>query len=133
MTDASRLSVFTTNIFHRTASTHNSTIDAGVRILIEHAFGPYRELRDARIIRCEKYELAWTETKATGPDWFPHSQRLRLVEDDDGNCVIYNRIDGAFRWPGARWWLIWWYRWILAVILDAENRKIGRLSVGHSK
>jgi len=130
MVDANRLEVFEVNVFHARAELEAPELPVGARVRIEHRLLLARELREARITRLAPFELAWSETKLGGADWFPHAQRLVLTPRGAGRCLLENTLNGAFRLRGARWWLIPWYRRVLARILDAENRRIARATEG---
>lgn len=47
-----------------------------------------------------------------------------LTPVGDDRCTLRNTLRGTFRLPGARWWLASWYRHVLTLVLDLENRRI---------
>ena len=134
ISDPSHAGVFELNLFHASAQACGSTRAPGERIVIEHRFGPWRELREARITAWTRPAIAWAETTSEGRDWFPHAQRLELRTLSEGRCELVNRLVGTFRLRGATWWLVPWYRHVLGLLLDQENRRLERavLSVGRS-
>ena len=124
LTSAPGWPLFTVNLFHVSAACDDAGLRLGSRIQIVHRLGPAREWRVARVTHLEPFVIAWSELKAEGRDWFPHSQRFALESDGPGRCTLHNGLRGTFHLAGASWWLLPWYRYVLPWILDAENRKI---------
>jgi len=126
MCDTKHLELFLGNVFHWSAACNADTLEVGTEILIDHALLWRREARIARITELEPFTIAWTEIKATGEDWFPHFQRFEVTAIADDRCRVHNTLKGRFRLPGARWWLVPWYRHVLPLVLHAENRRLAR-------
>lgn len=124
--DGRELGVFQVNVFHARAESDGGPLAVGSRVRIEHRLGLARELREARVTALAPWEIAWSETRVGGSDWFPHAQRLVLVPLGPGACRLTNTLRGTFRLPGAGWWLVPWYRHVLPAVLDLENRRIAR-------
>ena len=124
--DPKGLALFRANIFHVDAESDARELRVGSQVRITHALGLRREMRIARIATLRRFEIAWSEVREEGRDWFPHHQRLVLSTAPDGACVLTNTLHGTFRLPGARWWLVSWYRFVLPLVLAAENRRIAR-------
>lgn len=126
MCDAQRLPLFRLNVFHADARCDDDSLGVGSRVEIVHRLGLARETRIARITTLQPFEIAWSELKSEGDDWFPHSQRFILRPDAAGGCEVVNTLRGKFHVAGARWWLLPPYRLLAPSILDAENRGIAR-------
>lgn len=126
------LPLFTVNVFHRAAAGREpGPLAVGRRIDVEHRFFGRREARVARIARLAAFadgggEIGWGETKTDGEDWFPHGQHIEVHPLGSARSRLVNRLRGSFRLPGARIWLVPWYRHVLPLILDAENAQIAR-------
>ena len=129
MCDARTLTLFHLNVFHAHAECDEAELAPGVRVRIDHKLGWKRERRVARISKLEPFEIAWAEVKEEGEDWFPHFQRFTLTPDGP-ECRLRNALRGTFRLPGARWWLVPWYRHVLPRVLDHENRAIAAATGG---
>jgi len=126
MCEPARLELFRVNPFHAEAACGDAELRVGSRVRMEQRLGPWREPRIARVATLRRYELAWSEVRADAEDWFPHSQRFTLEPRDGSACVLTNRLRGSFHLPGAGWWLMPWYRHVLPLVLDVENRRIAR-------
>lgn len=113
MRDARGLGLFRVNVFHARAETIAPELGVGARVQILHRLGFASELREARLTALAPFEIAWAETKIGGADWFPHAQRFILDPLDPQRCRVENTLEGTFRLPGARWWLLPWYRHVL--------------------
>jgi len=130
------LPLFTVNVFHHAAVLGApGPLAVGSRVEVEHRFCGRREARVARIARLAAHadgggEIGWGEVKAAGDDWFPHGQHLEVRALDGGRSLLLNRLRGSFRLPGARWWLVPWYRHVLPLVLDAENAEVARAVEG---
>jgi len=124
MCDPSSLDLFRVNVFHVDAEFDGEELQVGSQVRVEHNLGIRREMRIARISTLRPFEIAWGEIKAEGKDWFPHYQKLVLTARGEGSCEIHNTLRGTFNLPGAKWWLLSWYRYFLPLVLDSENRKI---------
>ena len=124
MCDAERLALFGVNLFHAEASCNDRELRVGSQVHVEHHLGIRRELRIARISTLRPFEIAWSEVKAEGRDWFPHHQKLVLTPRGKKSCELKNTLRGSFNLRGARWWLVSWYRHVLPFVLDMENRSI---------
>ncbi len=124
MCEPKSLDLFQVNPFHASAEGTDPELRIGSRVRVLHAFGVHREMRIARISILRPFEIAWSEVKADAKDWFPHNQRYHVSAQGDGTCILTNRLRGTFFLPGAKWWLVSWYRFVLPLVLDWENRRI---------
>ncbi|KAA3605523.1 MAG: hypothetical protein DWQ01_19590 [Planctomycetota bacterium] len=126
MCDPESLALFHINPFHLRAQKEHGRLQPGSQVQILHTLGFHREMRIATITKLHSYEIAWTEIKEGGKDWFPHHQKFCLRALNDRRCRLENHLGGTFHLPGARWWLWSWYRYLLPLILDWELRQIGK-------
>lgn len=130
MCDPQRLDLFRVNLFHAEAGCDDRELRVGSQVRVEHNLGIRRELRIARISTIRPFEIAWSEIKAEGRDWFPHHQKLVLTPRGERSCELNNTLRGTFNLRGARWWLVSWYRYVLPLVLDLENRRIASATEG---
>jgi hypothetical protein len=129
MADARRL--LSLNIFHVAVAYPEPVMRAGLCVpIMHHIWGPYRQIRIARIRVHRKYFVAWGELQEHGLDRFPHSQSFTVVPLDTQTCLVVNRLRGQFRIPGARYWFLPLYRQLAPRLLDYENRCIAAAVMG---
>jgi hypothetical protein len=113
------------NRFHAAVDYSIPVMQAGVRVPIQHnVCGIYRRTRIAHIRVYRPYVVAWGELQAKGFDPFPHSQAFTIVALDAQHCLVRNRLRGKCTLPGARYWLLPFYRRLAPRLLDEENRRI---------
>ena len=130
MCDPRGLALFRANLFHADAKGEDQELRVGSQVRVEHHLGIRRELRIARISTLRPFEIAWSEVRADGRDWFPHHQKFVLTPLGDRTCELHNTLRGTFNLRGARWWLVSWYRYVLPLVLDLENRRIASATEG---
>lgn len=120
--------IFSINIFHAEVETDEPELRAGAVYTIHHDFfGFYQQKRQAKIREVQPYFVAFGEYKspdAPGRDPFPHNQSFQVVPVDDDSCIIVNRINGRYVFPGSNLFGERLFRRYIPVILDDDNQVI---------
>jgi ligand-binding SRPBCC domain-containing protein len=128
MSDPTNL--FRVNMLHAEVVTEADELRAGQSYVIDHNFlGLYDQRREAKVREVRPYFVEFGEYKLAdqpGRDPFPHRQSFRVVPVDEGSCIIVNRIDGAYVFPGSK--VLGFgerlFRRYIPIILDDDNQVI---------
>lgn len=120
--------LFGINMFHAEVHTDEDELQAGSIVTIDHDFfGAYQQRRQARIRELRPYFVAFGEHKSTdepGRDPFPHHQSFQVVPVDDESCILINRINGRYVFPGSGVLGERLFRRYMPAILDDDNQMI---------
>lgn len=120
--------LFSINLFHAEVHTDEAELKAGSVVTIDHDFfGAYQQRRQAKIREVRPYFVAFGEHKsveAPGRDPFPHSQSFQVVPIDDESCILVNRINGRYVFPGSGVLGERLFRRYMPAILDDDNQMI---------
>lgn len=122
--------LFRVNMLHAEVVTQEGELQVGQTYVIDHNFlGLYDQRREAKVREVRPYFVAFGEYKLPeepGRDAFPHRQSFQVVPVDDESCIIVNRIDGRYIFPGSTTFALGerLFRRYMPVILDDDNQVI---------
>ena len=120
--------LFSANMLHAEVLTEETELREGAVITIDHDFfGAYQQRRQAKIREVRPNFVAFGEFKSPevpGRDPFPHNQSFQLIPVDDGSCIIVNRINGRYVFPGSDLLGERLFARYMPAILDDDNQVI---------
>jgi ligand-binding SRPBCC domain-containing protein len=120
--------LFSVNLFHAEVHSDEPELRQGAVVTIDHDFfGVYQQRRQAKIRELRPYFVAFGEFKGPeepGRDPFPHNQSFQVVPVDDESCILVNRINGRYVFPGADLLGERLFRRYMPYILDDDNQVI---------